>query len=885
MARTVMRAAALAIIGLTMAVQVPAAVTLVEDQRAACTIVIGAQPHDAYVHTMHNSDVTRRLPAELIRDAAEDLAAHLHEMGRVWDPEHQIDIVDDARAVHTPHRILLGSAAIETHGLHEQAEQLPYPGYIYGVIGNDLVIFGSSAKGTANGVYGFLQDELGVRWFGAKPLFHVVPDQPTITIEGLRKRQVPSYLGRLVHVGSTTDSVNFKWGRRYMRMVETVDEHEPLRNTSHSLWRIFPTKKYLEEHPEYYAVRNGRRQKPHGDGRAARNYAICYSNPDVAAIAMRAALDYFRADPKRHTFGLGINDGLAYCECATCEQLQPERSFRGQRVASDMYFHFVNEVARRVHKVHPDKYLGVIAYNDVTAPPLEGVAKNVHVVLVNDVAEYYDPSYQARDEQLVAAWQQKGITLGMYYYTQLAKLVPAYYPRHIAGQLKDKHTRNFTSVTVEMGQGWPWHGPMPYIESRLLWDIDLDVDELLDEYFTQLYGPAAEPMQNLYERFEDIHMRERPSGGFLFEHYNEAQFRPYTGEDLTYIRQQLDVAHAAFPSLGIYHDKDGLPQRRVAYVSNGLKVFLDMLEGRLLANELAAATARGEGWSDDVAALQTLDTVRQINTILSRHATLYRDTIIRDRALPGRFRRDTCTPVRDQWKRRLAVAVGDALVGLHGAAASGLLDDRVKSAIDDATARYTADPFRRAMFDYRTGQMKPGDNLVTNPGFESLGSASRFPAHLEWTPAEPTGWAYWQQSPGMGAFSTTTEHVHSGKRAGVMHGVGNGFFIALVQNVQGGQPHHVQTFVKNVAQVVREDKPAVELEVRWLDEDDRWMSRTLSFSVETSRLDEWVKLEFIIKAPADAASAVIMVNASPLLNDEQVYVDDVSFRLLEPANR
>src|SRR5690606_38623843 len=125
----------------------------------------------------------------------------------------------------------------------------------------------------------------------------------------------------------------------------------------------------------------------------------------------------------------GIADASAICEDSECAKLQPERFFAGSRVSSDMYFHFVNEVARRVKKEFPDKYIGVIAYNDVTAPPAGPIEDNVYVVLVQDISEYFDSDYRQQDHDLVEAWEKKGVKLGFYYYTELAKLVPTYFPQ------------------------------------------------------------------------------------------------------------------------------------------------------------------------------------------------------------------------------------------------------------------------------------------------------------------------------------------------------------------------------------------------------------------------------------------------------------------------
>ena len=55
-------------------------------------------------------------------------------------------------------------------------------GYRIHTAGRDLFILGGSDAGTVYGVYGFLEDHLGVRWFMPGELFEDVPVQTTLKI-------------------------------------------------------------------------------------------------------------------------------------------------------------------------------------------------------------------------------------------------------------------------------------------------------------------------------------------------------------------------------------------------------------------------------------------------------------------------------------------------------------------------------------------------------------------------------------------------------------------------------------------------------------------------------------------------------------------------------
>ncbi len=854
-------------------------VSLVRDGRADCVIVVGREDAAVRAHTLSRENLTREVPAQSLGAAARDLADCLHEMTGVWDPAWRIPIVTDPAQARARHRVLLGSAAVETYGLQEEAAALPYPAYVYRAVSNDLLIFGSSTKGAANGVYGFLQDELGVRWFGPQEVFRVVPWRTNVVVGALDKTVVPSFPGRLYHMESRVEYPAYAWRRR-MRMNEPIDQQEPFINSSHNLWRIFPAARYADAHPELYAMRNGRRSDPLGH----LGWSICFSDTNAVAIAAAAASAHFRANPRHQSFALGINDCAAYCECGACAKLQPPRTFQGQRVASDMYFHFVNAVARKVREEFPGRYLGVIAYNDVTAPPLGPVEPNVHVVLVNDVSEYYDTAYRAKDGELVQAWQAKGITLGFYYYTGLAKLVPAYFPRLLAEELKDKHRRGFVSLSSEIYPGWPWNGPLAYLQARLWWDIELDADALLNEYFDTLFGPAAGPMRELYDLFETIHLRPR-GGGFLYEHYKYQQFRPYTADDLARIRALLAAAHAAVPGLGTgYGGHEGREGQRVATVSRGLQVFLDMLDGKVLIERLETAPEA----LDDLQAVERLGEIGRLMALLDRHTAVYREVILADPTQSRRYTIDTCTPVRQQWRNRAADAVGAALTDLRRREEfqpSGLAGARIGQAVE----AYCADPLNRAVFAVRTGQVDLGPNRVPNPGLEQVWGEGAF---TNCTPAQ-VGIAQGWSTPGnvreAGGIIGTVAHdppdARLGRRSGRMQKTGtSAYYFSQAFPVSTGEVYWCEADVRlNLPESRGEMKPRVFLMVRWFGKG--WMHGA-DFVAELGTANDWTRLATAAIPPPGAQSGSVWVCAEHLWGEEEVLLDNVSARVIlaKPRN-
>jgi len=836
---------------------------LAEKGKATCAIVVQKSDRHMFSRSSRRSDTSFNVREQVLPDAAQDLAEHLNEMACLWKSKKPVKVVNDIKQARGRCRILLGSVAVKTHGLEKEAASLPYPAYIYRVIDNDLVIFGSSDKGAANGVYGFLQDELSVRWFGPQDLFRVVEKRETIRIGALNKRVVPSFLGRLYHVTSYAHHPTFTWARRRMRMGEVVDSREPFINTSHALYRIFPVRHYAKTHPEYYAMRGGRRIKPD-----YAHWIVCLSNPDLAPIAVKAASAFFRAHPRNHCFAIGINDTGMSCECEACRKLnEPVDEFRGSRLwQSNLYYGFVNKVARQVAREFPDRYLGCIAYNNVTPPPRGPVEKNVNVVLVNDISEYFDRQYRQEDYENVLAWEKKDCTLGFYIYLGLAKLVPAYFPHMVAEEFKDKHQRGITNVTAEVNPGWPWTGPMAYVAARLLWDVSLDVDKLLDEYFTTLYGPAAEPMSKLYALFEEIHMRPR-RGGFLSEHYKLIQFRPYTGDDLVKMRQYLADAHRAVP--------DGPIARRVAYVSNGLSVFLEMLEGRTLAQRF-----RQEAEFNDVSASQRLEEIDRLNAILNRHDALYRETITNDRFQSRRYTNDTCKSVRNAWRAELASAVAHSLVALQKWATKGRVHALVRKRLEQAVADYSTDPKSRALLAVRSGTAKLGPNRIKNPGFEKVTPTGSHPEGPDWGDARADDWSVYPGKLEQGAHDLTEKDVFEGKRAARLVGLKSGSFISTVYPVKPGQLYLFSAYAKCLPPKQGELVSRVFITNLWTKPKGGWWKRSHRVNTELHKVGRWEKLEAIVHVPEGPGGIVLLLSAKNLSAGQEIFFDNVSFRLI-----
>ncbi len=73
------------------------------------------------------------------------------------------------------------------------------------------------------------------------------------------------------------------------------------------------------------------------------------------------------------------------------------------------------------------------------------------------------------------------------------------------------HEQGFVGAEFQSeGTQWGFYGLNHVVQSRTMWDVDVDFDALQGDYFRCLYGAAAEPVAALHEAFEQAVVEQEP---------------------------------------------------------------------------------------------------------------------------------------------------------------------------------------------------------------------------------------------------------------------------------------------------------------------------------------------------------------------------------------
>ena len=237
-------------------------------------------------------------------------------------------------------------------------------------------------SGDLTAVYDFLERQLKFRFLAPGELGTSYVTAKDLKLETGRNSWDP---GRLVKREIRSDAVNIKAVKNNLSMPvfyrEKAATDIPKRNLATLRWlkqqrmgssvrfvygHAFTTwwKRYGKEHPEYFALHNGKRA-PWGD---PANIKMC---PSCNALIDQIVSNWKNAKVRAPMINVCENDWGNYCECDECRKLDaPVRP--GEKWDTDLtdrYLWMADEVIRRARKIDPKVRVSFYAYSVYRFPP------------------------------------------------------------------------------------------------------------------------------------------------------------------------------------------------------------------------------------------------------------------------------------------------------------------------------------------------------------------------------------------------------------------------------------------------------------------------------------------------------------------------------------
>ena len=739
-----------------------------------------------------------------------------------------------------------------------------------------IVLVGTIDMATKFAVYDFLDRFAGIRWFLPGRLFEVVPKHDRLTISDCSIRELPALSGRFLgaalgtrrsaddpdpQFGPPSEDFHIDTSRRgeqaarwAVRNLFSVDGRLSSCFHGHNLGRVVPGS-HFRNHPEYFPKRYRAGGVAPPVGRAG--WQPCTSEPGVLPVALDWGRDFFRRNPEHWAwFSLGINDGGGWCAGDRCKALDVrDGQFRGQPIFTDRYLTFVRQVADAMLKEFPDRKVSLLAYHTTVVPPdtREKLPPNVVVVITRDSFQYHDPDYLAADLEADKRWVEVANgNLYRYDYYGFGWLVPRYYPHRLAEDVRRMRDIGVKGILAEDMPVWPAAGPSYYVAAKLWWNPDRDVDALIDEFHTTLFGPAAEPVARYWARHEEVWLKERP--GEWFEALGDvtAQANVFSPDDLDYLDRQLAEAHRLA-------EGDELIRERIRFFEGGWALAGHYIRehhllGQLQAAETPEATA---GFAQ-----QLLAAVQARRAFWAK----YRE----EPRFPGQ-EKGPCEDYRyvleevkrvSDWEKRHSGVL--ALVALRIASQSPQAYERLLAHYRAAEAD---DAFVHALESASVLELtRTAPNLVRNPAFDLGDGNARSQEGPGTWPSNGSDWVTRGAAQHWAQYAHATGSFSFDNGVARIHGTDSGLWIQTFAVTPGDQ------IVGRVQYRLRAGpRSHARLAVSWMDRSGQWLGPDEPEGFDARYLgpaDDWQEVLCRHVVPEGAATAVFQLGASDLNPDE-----------------
>jgi hypothetical protein len=340
--------------------------------------------------------------------------------------------------------------------------------------------------------------------------------------------------------------------------------------------------KYFDTHPEYYALVKGKRTNLWKYGK------ICHSNMDVVKVFA----DY--AENSDYDFiSASANDGKNWCECEECKKLDGHNAVdkNGYSITSGRMFTFANRIARELKRRGSKKKVAIYAYSNYKTVPtnVDKLEDNVLVFLTHGINWTWAPSSNKEFVERINQWSKFAPSVVLRdYKDNIRPMQLAPFPHLAAKRIKYlvNTIDNFQGINTcgDDARDFGLIGPTAYVYSRLLWDPNRKLEDILDDYYLNGWPNAHKYVRSYFEYFEK-HMEEfcRKTDDRMYTYYGDKSLlnfpKAFPVELLAKGKEFLDEAYNA--------SKGEVEKKRVEFLLIGFQAVKNDVEYFTALIELA----------------------------------------------------------------------------------------------------------------------------------------------------------------------------------------------------------------------------------------------------------------------------------------------------------
>ena len=396
----------------------------------------------------------------------------------------------------------------------------------------------------------FLENELGCRWY--TPTVSVIPRRDEISFTSFSHSESPGIRVRNDFyfeafdpvwcarnkmngtMGSTKDTLNAeeKWAVQ-RKQPGGVESYWAV----HTFYPLMPPEEFYDKHPEYYSLINNKRVHEEAQ--------LCLTNPDVLKIVTERIKKRIRQNPEYLIYDVSQNDWDNPCQCDKCQAI-----VKREGSESGVVLWFVNQVAEAVEKEFPDKYIGTLAYK-YTRKPCKTIhaRKNVVIRLCSiECCFSHDIKSCPRNEPFLEdlkGWSAIAPNLYIWDYVVYFQHYLMPYPniRVLQPNIRTFRENNAIGIMEQAAyqcRGGEFAELRSYVISRLLWNPDCDVEDVIDDFIYGYYGRAGKYVR---QYFDLLYSRITPE---THMHIETSRYDRLTAQDKIFSDEFVEKSSAIF---------------------------------------------------------------------------------------------------------------------------------------------------------------------------------------------------------------------------------------------------------------------------------------------------------------------------------------------------
>jgi len=281
---------------------------------------------------------------------------------------------------------------------------------------------------------------------------------------------------------------------------------------------------YGEAHPEWYAETDGNHPLRRDYERYKTGYAtgdfICTTNEDGTDEFVKLLVKSLTDGEYRHLSKLklfGLDNGT-WCQCEKCREIETY-SYKIIMLA-----HKINKSIKKATaegKIKRKISIELNAYHETLPPPHKPLPEDFdyssiftafYVIERCYAHNINDPNCIESNKMLhdtLMSWVNghfKGeFILGEYYNVSTFSAMPFVFTERMKNDIPFYYNHGARHLTYlhMLARCWGMQALNNYLYARLMWNVNADVDNLVNEYLVARYGKHAEKMKDIYKEIEN----------------------------------------------------------------------------------------------------------------------------------------------------------------------------------------------------------------------------------------------------------------------------------------------------------------------------------------------------------------------------------------------